>query len=159
MDELLQLLKRNALESPADLARMLNVSEKEVTERIAEYERAGIIRGYKAIVNEDQLDLDAVQATIEVRITPERDRGFDHVAQQISRFDEVQSLFLMSGGHDLLVFVRGATLKNVAFFVNEKLATIEGVLSTATHFVLKTYKQDGFLMQAEPEHERLQVSP
>lgn len=159
MDELLQLLRRNALESTANLAKLLNLSEEEVRNRIKEYEQQGIIRAYQAVVNEDQLDLERVRAVIEVRITPERRGGFDRVAERIGRFDEVDSLFLMSGAYDLLVFVQGSSLKEVALFVSQKLATIEGVISTATHFMLKTYKDQGVLMQLHDENERLQVSP
>ena len=159
MDELLCLLKRNAMESPANLAKMLGASEEQVRAKIEEYERTGVIRGYMAVVNEDRLDLDSVRAAIEVKITPEREGGFDSVAQRISRFSEVESLFLMSGGYDLLVFVKGANLREVAQFVSAKLATISGVLSTGTHFMLKTYKDQGVLMHEEPENERLQVSP
>ena len=159
MDELLKLLKENALESPQNMARMLNMSEKDVKDKIAEYEKAGVIRAYKAIVNEDRLDLDRVCAVIEVKITPEREGGFDHVATRISKFREVESLFLMSGGYDVLVFVHGKNLPEVAAFVNEKLATIQGVLSTSTHFILKTYKDQGVLMETQKEHERLKVTP
>jgi len=159
MDELLKLLKRNALESPANIAKMLKLSSREVKRRIADYERRGIIRGYQAIVNEDRLNLERVRAVIEIKITPEREGGFDRVAARISKFPEVESLFLMSGGYDLLAFVSGHHLRQVAGFVSEKLATIEGVLSTQTHFMLKTYKDQGVLMETEKEHERLQVSP
>jgi len=159
MDELLELLKRNALESPESLARLLNASVEEVKAKIADYEQRGVIRGYQAIVNEDQLDLDRVRAVIEVRITPEREGGFDRVAGHIAKFTEVDSLFLMSGGYDLLVIVKGRNLREVAFFVSEKLATIDGVVSTSTHFMLKTYKDQGVLMEDEQKHERLQVSP
>jgi DNA-binding Lrp family transcriptional regulator len=159
MDELLKLLKKNALESPKNMAKMLNTSEKEVKKRIEDYEKSGVIRGYQALVNEDQLDLNRVMASIEVRITPEREGGFDRIANRISKFHEVESVFLMSGGFDLLVFVKGRNLKEVAFFVSEKLATIEGVISTATHFRLKTYKDQGVLMEDEKKDERLKVSP
>jgi len=159
MDELLKLLKRNALESPRNLAKLLSTTEKDVKNRIAEYEKGGIIRGYQAIVNEDQLNLNRVRAVIEVKITPEREGGFDRVAGRISKFAEVESLFLMSGGYDLLAFVSGQNLREVATFVSEKLATIEGVISTQTHFMLKTYKDQSVLMEVEKEHERLQVSP
>ena len=159
MDELLELLRNNALTTPADIARMLNLPEEEVKARIARYEKDGIIRGYQAIVNDDRLDLDRVQAVIEVKITPEREGGFNRTAARIARFSEVESLFLMSGTYDLLVFVHGRNLKEVASFVSEKLATIEGVLSTSTHFMLKTYKENGLLMETEPPNERLQVSP
>ena len=159
MDELLTLLKRNALESPRNLAKMLKLTPAEVKARVTKYEKAGVIRGYQAIVIEDLLDLSLVTAVIEVKITPEREGGFNRVASRISRFPEVESLYLMSGGYDLLVHVKGKTLKDVAFFVSEKLATIEGVISTATHFRLKTYKEQGVLMEVEKGHERLQVSP
>ena len=158
MDELLKLLKRNALESPKNIAKMLNLTEKEVKAKIADYEKSGIIRGYRAIVNEDQLHLDNVRAVIEVKITPERVGGFDRVAERLGKFPEVQSLFLMSGTYDLLVFVSGRILREVASFVSEKLATLDGVLSTSTHFMLKTYKDHGVLMEVEKENERLQVS-
>jgi len=159
MDELLKLLKNNAQETPQNLARMLKTSVKQVKARIAKYEKTGVIRGYQAIVNEDQLDLGRVYAAIEVKITPEREGGFNRIATRISKFPEVESLYLMSGGYDLLVFVKGKNLKDVAFFVSEKLATIEGVISTATHFRLKAYKEHGVLMEVEKGHERLQVSP
>ncbi|MDP6522719.1 MAG: Lrp/AsnC family transcriptional regulator [Kiritimatiellia bacterium] len=159
MDELLRLLQKNALETPADLAKVLDSTEEDVRSKISEYEDSGIIRGYQAIVDEDRLELNRVRAVIEVRITPEREGGFDHLAQRLSRFSEVESLFLMSGGYDLLVIVKGETLKEVAFFVSEKLATVNGVISTGTHFMLKTYKDQGVLMQDEKERERLQVSP
>lgn len=159
MDELLKLLKRNALETPENLAKMLNLSADEVRRRIAEYEKAGIIRGYQAVVNEDQLTINKVTAVIEVKVTPEREGGFNYVAERISKFPEVQSVYLMSGAFDLLLFVSGKDLKEVAFFVSEKLATIRGVISTSTHFMLKTYKAHGVLMEAPEGTERLKVSP
>ena len=159
MDELLKLLKKNALETPKDLARMLNTSEETVKARIAEYERSGIIRGYQAVVNVDQLDVEIVRAVIEVKVTPEREGGFNRIAERISKFPEVESVYLMSGTYDLMAVVAGRTLKEVAFFVSEKLATIEGIISTGTHFMLKTYKNNGVLMEAEKNDERLKVSP
>jgi len=159
MDELLQLLKQDARESVKNLAVMLNISEDEVRDRIAELESRGVIRGYQAVVNEDQLDLNLIHAVIEVRMKPERGGGYDRVAGRIGKYPEVESLFLMSGSYDLLVFVKGSTLKKVAGFVNERLATLDGVLSTSTHFTLKTYKDQGVLMETESTHERLQVSP
>lgn len=159
MDELLKILKGNALESPENLSRMLDISVEDVKSRVAAYEKDGVIRGYQAILNEDKLDLETVTAVIEVKVTPEREGGFDRVAQRLSRFDEVQSLYLMSGTYDLLLFVRGVSLKEVALFVSEKLATIQGVTSTSTHFMLKTYKNRGVLMETPDEHERLKVSP
>lgn len=159
MDELIRLLKVNALETPENLAKMLDCSVEEVKARIAKYEQARIILGYRAIVNEDQLDLNCVRAVIEVKIAPEREGGFNRVSSRISKFPEVESVFLVSGSYDLLLFVKGRDLREVAAFVSEKLATIQGVLSTGTHFMLKTYKDQGVLMEEGETHERLQVTP
>lgn len=159
MDELLKLLKKNALETPEDLAKMLGLPVAAVKAKIAEYEKSGVIRGYQAVVNQDQLDINLVTAVIEVKVTPEREGGFNHIAARISKFEEVQSLYLMSGTFDLLIFISGQSLKDVAFFVSDKLATIPGVISTSTHFMLKTYKDHGVLMESEDEYERLKVSP
>jgi len=159
MDELLDILQTNALESRENIARMLAISAAEVNARIADYEKRGIIRGYQAILNEDQLSSDKVTAVIEVKITPQREGGFDLVAQRLSRFAEVRSAYLMSGSYDLLLFVEGRTLREVAGFVSERLAPLEGVLSTSTHFMLKTYKRFGVLMHQENRDERLSVSP
>ena len=159
MDELLKILQTNALESRENLARMLGVPASEVSARIADYEKRGVIRGYQAILNEDQLDLDKVTAVIEVKVTPQREGGFDTIAHRISRFPEVRSAYLMSGTYDLLLFVEGRTLREVAAFVSERLSPLEGVLSTSTHFMLKTYKRFGVLMHQESSDERLSVSP
>ncbi len=159
MDELLKLLKENALETPENLAKMLGTSEAAVKTQIAKYEADGIIKGYKAIVNEDELELNKVTAVIEVKICPEREGGFNVTANRISKFAEVESLYLMSGTFDLLIFISGKTLNEVASFVSEKLSTMDGVTATATHFMLKTYKQDGVLMHTGEKHERLKVTP
>jgi DNA-binding Lrp family transcriptional regulator len=118
-----------------------------------------VILGYHAILNEEKLGLDQVRALIEVKITPERGGGFDRLAERIAKYREVRSCYLMSGGYDLLVMVEGTSLREVARFVAEKLATIQGVLSTATHFMLKTYKDHGVLMTHEVNEERLSVAP
>ena len=159
MDELLKILQTNALESRENLARMLGVPAEEVSARIADYEKRGVIRGYQALLNEDQLDLDKVTAVIEVKVTPQREGGFDTIAHRVSRFPEVRSAYLMSGTYDLLLFVEGRTLREVAAFVSERLSPLEGVLSTSTHFMLKTYKRFGVLMHQESTDERLSVSP
>lgn len=159
MDELLRILQTNALESRENIARMLGVPVAEIEKRIADYEKRGVIRGYQAVLNEDRLDLDKVTAVIEVKVTPQREGGFDTIAQRISRFPEVRSAYLMSGTYDLLLFVEGRTLREVAAFVSERLSPLEGVLSTSTHFMLKTYKRLGVLMQHENLDERLSVSP
>ena len=159
MDELLHLLKTDGRQSIKTLAAMLDISEDEVRSRMDAYETDGVIRGYRAVLNADQINPDRVRAAIEVCMTPERGRGYDNVAKHIGNFPEVESLFLMSGGYDLLVFVEGDSLQEVAGFVNERLATLDGVRSTVTHFTLKTYKDQGILMEPENEHERLKVSP
>ena len=159
MDSLLKLLRDNSALAPAQLARMLNLSETEVVAKTKAYERDQVILGYRAILNEEKLALDRVRAAIEVKLTPERDGGFNRVAERIAKYDEVRSCFLMSGGYDLLVIVEGGNLHDVAMFVAEKLATIQGVVSTATHFMLKPYKDHGVLMKAERNEERLAVAP
>ena len=158
-DPLLKLLEEHALRTPDQLGKMLNCPAEEVKRRIKQYEDDKIILGYKAIINDDKLDTEIVKAVIEVKIQPEREGGFDRIAKRIAKFDEVTSLFLMSGGYDLLIFVEGRSLREVAQFVAEKLATLEGVTSTATHFMLKTYKEQGVLMDGGEEFERLKVSP
>jgi DNA-binding Lrp family transcriptional regulator len=159
MDELLKLIQSNARESHDNLARMLGLAPAEVSRRIADYEKRGVIRGYQAILNEDQLELDKVTAVIEVKVTPQREGGFDTIAERIGRFPEVRSAYLMSGTYDLLLFVEGPTLRDVAAFVSERLSPLEGVLSTSTHFMLKTYKRFGVLMHQPGSDERLTVSP
>jgi DNA-binding Lrp family transcriptional regulator len=159
MDPLLRLLQENASLKPAQLAQMLNISEKEVSATVKRYEQDQIILGYRAILNEEKLGLEHVRAVIEVKITPEREGGFNRLADRIAKYSEVSSCYLMSGGYDLLVFVEGKNLREVASFVSEKLATIQGVLSTATHFILKPYKEQGVLMAREQIEERLAVTP
>src|SRR5512137_1099758 len=159
MEQLLKLLRDNAALAPAQLAPMLNLSEAEVTARIKAYEKDEVILGYRTILNEEKLGVDQVRAVIEVKITPERGGGFDRLAERIARYDEVKSCCLMSGAYDLLVVVEGESLKEVAMFVSQKLSTIQGVLSTATHFILKPYKHEGVLMKPERHEERLPVAP
>jgi DNA-binding Lrp family transcriptional regulator len=159
MDEVLKLLQDNALESRENIAKLTDLSLAEVNQRVADYEKRGVIRGYQAVLNEDQLDLDKVTAVIEVKVTPQREGGFDTIAERISRFPEVRSAYLMSGGYDLLLFVEGRNLRQVAAFVSERLSPLEGVISTSTHFMLKTYKRLGVLMHQETTDERLSVTP
>ena len=159
MDPLLRLLQENAKWAPAQLAAMLDSSEGEVAARIKAYEQEQTILGYRTILNEEKLGLEKVRAVIEVRITPERGGGFDRLAERISKYDEVNSCYLMSGSYDLLVLIEGRNLREVASFVSEKLATIQGVISTATHFMLKPYKEQGILMHVDRNEERLAVTP
>lgn len=159
MDALLKLLHDDATLKPAQLAAMLNLTENEVLSRIKQFEKDQAILGYRAVLNEEKLGIDLVRAVIEVKITPERGGGFDRLAERIAKYDEVVSCYLMSGTYDLLVIVEGASLRQVAQFVSEKLATLQGVLSTGTHFMLKPYKQQGVLMARETSEERLAVTP
>ena len=159
MDELLKILQANATESRETIAKMLNLSVEEVNKRIAKYEKSGVIRGYQAILDEDKLNLDTVTAVIEVKITPQRQGGFNTIADRISRFPEVRSSYLMSGTYDVLLFVEGRNLREVASFVSERLSPLEGVLSTSTHFMLKTYKRLGVLMETGHAEERLSIVP
>ena len=159
MEQLLKLLRDNAALPPAQIAAMLNLTEAEVIARIKAYEQDEVILGYRTILNEEKLGVDMVRAVIEVKITPERGGGFDRLAERISKYDEVHSCYLMSGAYDLLVIVEGESLKEVAMFVSEKLSTIQGVISTATHFMLKPYKEQGALMKPERHEERLAVTP
>lgn len=159
MDKILPLLRHNARASVTDLAKTANLSEAEVVARIQRMEDEGVILGYQAIVDPQKVARERVTAVIEVKITPERDGGFDKIAERVSRFPEVQSCYLMSGGYDLVVMVEGRTLHEVAGFVSEKLSTIKGVISTATHFRLKSYKENGVELKREAGPQRLAVAP
>lgn len=159
IDPLLQLLRRQARHSHQELAELLSLSEAEVRERLAGWEKNGTILGYQAVINPEQAGDDDVSAFIEVKVTPERGGGFDRLAMRIARFDQVVSCYLASGGYDLMVVVEGSDLREVARFVSEKLSTMDGVISTATHFRLKTYKENGFIFGESTGPERMAVSP
>jgi DNA-binding Lrp family transcriptional regulator len=159
MEALIDLLQKNALIPREDIARMLDLTTEQVKEEISRLEREGVILGYQTIINREKWDTDIVTAVIEVKITPEREGGFDRIASRIAKFEEVQTCYLMSGGYDLLIVVEAENLRGVAAFVAEKLSTIEAVQSTATHFRLKTYKENGAFHHFEPAPERLSVSP
>jgi DNA-binding Lrp family transcriptional regulator len=159
MDALMKLLSENGARTPAELAAMLSLSEAEVVAQIKRWESEQVILGYRAVLNEEKLGLEKVRAVIEVKITPEREGGFDRLAQRIARHSEVRSCYLMSGGYDLLVMVEGKNLREVATFVSEKLAALPGVISTSTHFMLKPYKEHGVLAVQDTNDERLAVSP
>ncbi len=159
MDELIPLLLRNARTSVEDLAKELNSTPEAIATRIEKLEADGVLLGYHAILDPLKVPGSPVTAAIEVKITPERGGGFDRLASRIAKFSEVQSCYLMSGGYDLLVVVEGATLQEVAMFIAEKLSTIKGVISTATRFRLKAYKENGVDLTRESVPERLAVSP
>jgi len=160
MNPVLNLLLEGASLDTAQMAQILNLSEADVKRELAELKEQRILLGWSPVLNLSHEETGTVRAVIEVRITPERGGGFNRHAERISRFDEVESCYLMSGGYDLLVFVTGTSLQRVAAFVSEKLSTVEGVLSTSTHFMLRSYKEHGFLLEGKVEDtERLKVAP
>ena len=156
--DILHILEQDAHTTAEQIAERTGLSKRRVMRMIRELESAGIIRKYKAVVNWDRTGAERVYAFIEVRVTPERGRGFNAVAERILRFPEVHSLYLMSGAYDLHVVAEGDNMREVALFVAEKLATIEGVRSTATHFVLRRYKVDGDILEQPEQAERLPIS-
>lgn len=158
-DPLLQLLRSNARYSHRELAELLSLDESAVAARMQELQNDGTILGFHTVINPDEAGDTSVSAFIEVKLTPERGGGFDRLAMRIARFEQVVSCYLASGGYDLMVVVEGQDLREVARFVSEKLSSLEGVLSTATHFRLKTYKENGFVFEADTLPERLAVSP
>ena len=139
MNEILNILEQNARLTVAEVAAMTGLTEKEVASAIAEYEDNRVILGYKALINWDRTDRDFVTALIDVKLVPQRDKGFDSISERIYKYPQVKACWLMSGSYDLSVMIEGDNLKDVAMFVSEKLAVIDGVLSTSTHFVLKKY--------------------
>lgn len=154
MDKILKCLEDDARLTAEQLAVMCQKEVSDVKDRIKQYEKDGKILAYKAIIDWDKTDREYVSAIIEVKITPQRDRGFDKIAEKIYNYPEVQSLYLMSGGYDLCVLIEGKTMKEVAFFVAQKLATIEDVISTSTHFVLRKYKDKGIVYSVPEVDER-----
>lgn len=154
MDRILTQLEEDCRITPKQLAVMNDMTEEQVTETIRQYESDGVILGYSAIIDWDKTDKQFDQAIIELNITPSPDIGFDRVAETISNFPEVKSIYLASGAFDLALIVEGKCMKDIAYFVAKKLATIEGVTSTATHFIMKKYKDKGVTFSAPEEDER-----
>lgn len=160
MNPVLKLLIEGGSLNPAQMAQVLGLTEQEINSHLEQLKKEKIFLGWRPVLNLSKESAAAVRAVIEVKITPERGGGFNRLAERISRFDEVESCYLMSGGYDLLVFVNGESLQKVASFVSEKLSTIEGVLSTATHFMLRSYKEQGYLMDVvQEDNGRLKVVP
>lgn len=154
MNEILRMLQDDARLTPEQIAIMTQKDAGDVRRAIEEYEKNGVILGYQALVDWDKTDREFVSAVIELKITPQKDKGFDRVAEKIYNYPEVQSLFLMSGAYDLQVILEGKTLKEVAHFVAAKLSTIESVTGTATHFVLHKYKDHGVIYKTPEIDER-----
>ncbi len=158
-ESILSILSADGKTTPEDIARQLSVDVSEVNGIIGKLESEGIILGYRTNINWQRIRQDNVKALIEVQVYPERKVGFDAVAESIYRYPEVSSVFLISGRYDLLVQVEGNSLREVAQFVSEKLSTIKGVQSTATHFLLKKYKEDGIILEDHEESKILPVTP
>jgi DNA-binding Lrp family transcriptional regulator len=158
MDKLLSLIEDNAKLTDEQLAAMLDRTIEEVRHEVRQYEKAGIIKGYNALIDWEKADKDVITAFIEVKVSPQRDSGFEQVAERIMQFEEVDSVYLISGGFDLAVTVRGHSFKEVAMFVAERLSPLDNVLSTATHFILRRYKDKGVLFGAEKPDERGKIS-
>jgi DNA-binding Lrp family transcriptional regulator len=156
---ILEILTRDAKISNQDISKQLNITEERVAKYIKRFERDRIILRYRTLVNWERVKEHEVRALIEVKVTPMRGVGFDAVAESIYKFPEVSSVYLLSGTYDLLVQVEGPNLKEVSLFVSEKLATIENVQSTVTHFMLKKYKEDGEILVEQPESKRLPITP
>lgn len=157
--ELLAIIEKNSRIDLKELAVLLGEKEIDVVNELAAMERDGIVCGYHTLINWEKTDIEKVSALIEVRVTPQRGQGFDNVAERIQEYPEVQSVYLMSGGYDLMVILEGKTLREVSSFVSDKLSTQEQVLSTATHFILKKYKDHGTVLSRKKEDEREMITP
>lgn len=154
MDKLLRLLSDNSSYTTSELSMLLGESEDAIKERVADYEKQGIIKGYRAVIDWSKVADSGVTAYIELKVTPTKDKGFDEIAERVMAFEEVSSVSLMAGTYDLGLTVKGDTIQDVSSFVSRKLSTMEGVLSTATHFFLKRYKYDGTVLTDTAVDER-----
>ena len=156
--DILNILTEDARLSHKKIAAMLSVTEEEVTATVADLEKRGVLVKYSAIINSEKADDMLVEALIEVKVSPKKKEGFDGIAKQISSFPEVKAVYLMSGAYDLAVFIEGRTLQQVSRFVSERISTFDGVLSTATHFILKKYKIEGIMTEKEDEDRRVPIN-
>ena len=159
MDQLIKLLKNNARITNSELAVLLDKTEEQVAADIAKLEADGVIKGYSAIVDESAYDPNSVFALIELKVTPQSQSGFDEIANQIASYEQVESVRLMSGAYDIIVAVNGANIRDISQFVSQRLATIDAVQSTATHFVLKVYKDNVIMISTDDKDERGLISP
>ena len=159
MDEILEILSENAKATPSEIAALLGRSKEDVAEEIQNLEDAGVIRKYITLINWEKLDQSFVFAVLELKVALQRKTGYDAVAERIANFSEVESVRLISGDHDLSVVVRGKSMKDIAYFVAEKIAPLEGVQSTCTHFILKSYKEHGVILIDKHKPKRLVVTP
>ena len=158
-EELLKVIEKNSRIDTKELAVILGVEEVEIVNELAALEAEGVICGYHTLVNWEKTSEEKVTALIEVRVTPQRGQGFDSIAERIYNYPEVRSVYLISGGYDLMVILEGKSLREVSAFVSDKLSTLETVLSTATHFILKKYKDHGTVISSKKQDEREMISP
>ncbi len=158
-EELLSLIEKNSKMSLKELAVLLGADELEIANEMEELEKEGVICGYHTLIDWDKTKSEKVTALIEVRVTPQRGQGFDKIAERIYKYPEVRSVYLISGGFDLLVTLEGKSLKEISAFVSDKLSTLDSVLSTATHFILKKYKDHGTILDKKHEDEREVITP
>jgi DNA-binding Lrp family transcriptional regulator len=159
MNEILEILSENAKATPSEIAALLGRSKEDVAREIQDLEESGVIRKYITLINWEKLDKSVVFAVLELKVALQRKTGYDAVAERIARFSEVESVRLISGDHDLSITVRGDSMKDIAYFVAEKIAPLEGVQSTCTHFILKSYKEHGAILTEKPKPKRLVVTP
>lgn len=159
MNQLIKLLRTNSRMSNSEIAVLLGKTEAEVAADIDKLEKDGIIKGYSAIIDESKLDPNSVNALIELKVTPQSQSGYDEIANQIASYEQVESVRLMSGAYDIIVSVTASNIREISLFVSQRLATIDAVQSTATHFVLNTYKDNGILINREEIDERGLISP
>ncbi len=157
-EELLSIIEKNSRIDMKELAIILGTNEETVLNELQKCQEEGIICGYHTMINWDKIDVEKVSALIEVRVTPQRGEGFDKIAERIYKYPEVNAVYLISGGYDLLVSLEGKTLREVSFFVSDKLSTLETVISTSTHFILKKYKDHGTVLEKKQEDLREKVS-
>jgi DNA-binding Lrp family transcriptional regulator len=158
-EKLLRIIEKNSRVEISELAIRLDVPEIEIANELKKLEEEGVICGYHTMIDWEKTNLEKVSALIEVRVTPQRGQGFDTIAERIYKYPEVEAVYLISGGYDLLVCLEGKSLKEVSTFVTDKLSTMESVLSTATHFILKKYKDHGTILTKKYQDERIQVTP
>ncbi|MCI8788099.1 MAG: Lrp/AsnC family transcriptional regulator [Lachnospiraceae bacterium] len=158
-EELLAIIEKNSRMGLKELAILLGVEEVQVANELAAMEAEGIICGYHTLIDWEKTSKDKVTALIEVRVTPQRGQGFDSIAERIYQYPEVQSVYLISGSYDLMVILEGKTLREVSAFVSDKLSTLDSVLSAATHFILKKYKDHGTVLSKKKEDEREMITP
>lgn len=158
MDRLLSVIEKNPRLSDKEIAVMLGVTEEQVTKQIREYEQSGVIKGYRAMIDKDNTDSQTVTALIEIKVQPKFGHGFEEIARKIAELEEVESVYLMSGGFDLAVMVTDKSFQEVAMFVAKRLSPMDSVVSTATHFILKKYKEQGVSFTEAPKDDRGNIS-